>query len=76
MVELMVTSVCRTGSLRAGNHFFVVNRFFIFFMKFVNVIVHTPANHNPGLGSIIPHGINVDVNSILILVPRNLDFEY
>ena len=61
---------CREGSHHTGDLFFAVNRLPILYGKLIDVFVHTPAGHNPGLRSTVLHGNNFDFNSILIQVIR------
>ena len=66
---------CRNGSPRSGGHFFAVNGFPVLFRKLIDVFVHPPADHNPGLRSIVLQVIIFDFNSILIQATRHLDFQ-
>ena len=49
---------------RPGSNLFLVGGFFIFFARFVHVLVHP--SENPRVGSVILLGFNSDFNSILI----------
>ena len=51
-------------------HFFVVNSFLVFLWKLSYVFPSTSADHNPGLKTIVLHGIGLDVNPTAFQIIR------
>ena len=48
--------------------------FLVHFWKLSYVLVNTSADHNPRLGSVVLHGVNLNFNAITYQVIRNLEF--
>ena len=66
---------CRNGSPRTAGHFSFATGFPSLFQKLADVFVHSLADLNPGLWSIVLRGINLVFNSILFQMIRNLTFQ-